>query len=136
MAQINVTIDTRELEREIQRFAERKRAFPMATLASRLDAAVQDLIESEGRGRWDRLKETTLIRHPRRRGGKLLQDTGQLKTMQLSSGPDWAQVTSPAPYAGYHVSGTPDMVRRDFLDLNMSAVLEELAQIIATEIAE
>ena len=60
--------------------------------------------------------------------GKLLQDRGLLANIQSAEGPDWAEAASPAPYAGFHVTGTKWMPPRDWTDVNMDSVLEQFVE--------
>jgi hypothetical protein len=101
-------------------------SYPMALIATDMVGSVDELIDSQGNGEWDPLKDSTIRRHPRRAGGRLLQDIGLLANMQPSDGPDWAEVASPAPYSGYHVTGTRNMAKRDWTDINMDLLLDNI----------
>lgn len=130
---------TTKLEEALTMYARRLNGMPMDILAEGLITAVDDLIQNEGNGQWPDLAPSTLRRHPRRRGGSLLQDTGQLANIQQaagSPGPDWVEVASPAPYAIYHVSqGTRRVIPlRDFLDIDFATVLDDIAVDVMKEI--
>lgn len=134
-----VTVDMGHVERRITALAERFNNIPLAVLASDVQLAVDDLIQSEGvlsGERWQALSDETLRRHPRRIGGLLLQDTGLLANLQTFVGDDFFGVRSPAPYAGYHVTGTKNMPARDFLAVDIATLLGSLAEEIASEIVE
>jgi len=136
MALIDVQFDMRDLEKALGEYTRKIKAVPMNVVAEMLATAIDDEIQSEGRGSWPGFSPNTIKRHPRRAGGSLLQDTGLLANIQKSEGNDWAQATSPAPYAGFHVTGTKNMPARNFLDLNMGEILEEIAAYIADEIVD
>jgi phage gpG-like protein len=98
--------------------------FPMELLAEGLIGAVDDLINSEGNHEWEPLSPNTLKRRPRRRGGQLLLDRGLLANIQPAHGPDWAEAASPAPYAGWHITGTKYLPARDWTAIDLDAVME------------
>lgn len=137
MAAVDPIFVTTALEGVLTGYIRRNRSLSMSTIAAGLITAVDDLIQNEGDGRWPDLAASTIKRHPHRRGGSLLQDTGLLASIQESPdspGPDWVQVESPAPYSWYHVSGTRNMPERDFLLVDFARVLEQAADEIAQEI--
>jgi hypothetical protein len=130
---VNVTVDVDELEAIIKIIDSRSNTVPVSTIAEQMLADIDDLIQSEGGGSWEDFAPATLLRHPRRIGGKLLQDTLELGTIQYEAGlgtfGDYIEVFSPAPYAKYHRTGTKYMPKRDFLDIDMDKSLEEAADI-------
>ena len=131
---------TTHLEETLKAYVRRLDGVPMEVLAEGLITAIDDEIQSEGQGEWPDFAESTLRRHPKRKGGQLLQDTGQLANIQQmpgSPGPDFVEVGSPAPYAIYHTSPKPrkQIPLRDFLDIDMPAVLDGIADDILREIA-
>lgn len=106
--------------------------------------AIDDLIQSQGAGKWKAFSPATLQLHPERRGGKLLQDTGLLANIQTSRGPGFVKLTSPAPYAGFHITGTTQkniyrayaphtMPERDFMDIDYDKAFDELADMVLRE---
>jgi len=146
MGLVNVSVDTSELGRCIEQYSDRIKAVPMAIIGEGLVTAIDDLIQSEGEGRWPGFSPVTLRLHPERRGGKLLQDTGQLANVQITEEtPNSVTVASPAGYAGFHVTGTyqdniynayapHEMPARNFLGINIGNVLDEAAESITDEI--
>jgi hypothetical protein len=110
----------------------------MRVAALALQTAMDDVIDSEGAesesGQWQPFNPNTFKRHPNRIGGKLLQSTGVLANIQTRVRPREAEAYSPAPYAGYHVSGTKYMPKRDFTDVKWGLLLEVIGDSIATEI--
>ena len=123
-----VDVDLSDIQTIFHGIERRVRTFPMSILAEGLSNAIEEEIESEGQGSWERLSPNTLKRRPRRVGGKLLQDRGLLANIQSAEGPDWAEAASPAPYAGFHVTGTKWMPPRDWTDVNMDSVLEQFVE--------
>lgn len=144
---VDVHFDMHELEQVIHRLRENVEETALPIVGETLVTAIDELIQSEGatgtQGKWEPFSPTTFKLHPRRRGGKLLQDTGLLANMQTRIGPDWVEVESPAPYAKYHHTGTrknarPNMgplPQRDYLAVDLDAVLEDAADQIAEVIA-
>lgn len=132
---------TTHLEETLKMYVRRLDGIPMEVLAEGLITAIDDEIQTEGQGEWRDLADSTLRRHPNRKGGQLLQgDTGELANIQhmsSSPGPDFVEVGSPAPYAIYHTSPKPrkQIPLRDFLDIDMAAVMDGIADDILREIA-
>lgn len=129
---------TTELEGVLTGYVRRSRNLSMDSIAEGMITAVDDLIQNEGNGTWADLKPSTLKRHPRRIGGSLLQDSGELAEIQQSPdspGPDWVQIESPAPYGWYHVEGTKHMDARNYLAIDLGRVLEQAAEEIAVEVS-
>lgn len=124
-----IDFDVQELEMRLGEIGARADAFPLSVLSEMLSNAVNDEIETEGRARWVPFAESTLVRHPRRVGGSLLQDTGLLANIQPDEGDDWVEASSPARYAIFHVVGTRNMPKRDFLDIDIDGFLREAAEV-------
>jgi phage gpG-like protein len=146
MPTVSVIFDTHELTNELKKLQQNGINVPLSIISEGLITAIDEEIQSEGRGRWDVFMMTTFDIHPRRMGGKLLQDTGVLASMQSSEGVDWVKVKSPADYSGFHVTGAYQknifrklaphrLPKRDFLLIDLESVLEEAAQAIADEVA-
>ena len=145
MASVDVQFDMTEVNAILKKMGSRPRQIPMSLLGEGLVEAIDDLIESEGDGQWDPLSATTLKLHPRRQGGKLLQDTGLLSNIQqMRTGADFVEVGSPAPYAFFHVSGAQqdniyltfaphELPKRDFLAIDIQKVLEETGELVIQE---
>ena len=147
MAAVSVLFDTQEITRELKRLGAKIQNVPMSIISEALIAAIDDEIQSEGRGRWPVFSPVTLKLHPRREGGRLLQDTGLLANMQSTEGSNWVKVKSPARYSGFHVTGTTQrniyrilaphtMPKRDFLDIDLPRVLGEAVESILTEVTD
>lgn len=107
---------------------------PLSAVGTLLQNAIDDLIESEGNGKWPKLAPSTLKRRPRRKGGRLLQDRGFLNKIQVETGRNWVSAGSPVDYAIYHVTGTRNMPQRDFLDIDMDQFVEDAGNLIAADI--
>lgn len=140
MADVQVTIDARELERLLERFNRQvngRISSTMAIVAENLVAAVSDRFESAGDGEWPELAESTL--RSRRGGGsgaQILVDTGRLAgSIRGDSGADFAEATSDVAYAIYHVTGTSRMPRRDPFDVS-DAVLNAQQDLIVDALLE
>lgn len=81
----------------------------MSVIAEDLVAAVSDEFESEGRGKWAPLAESTLAKRRKRgRGAKILQDTGRWAgSHHPVYGDDFAEAATDVSYAVFHVSDAP-----------------------------
>lgn len=138
---VDVEVDVKEVEKILKRYTIRTSNLDMSIAALALETAISDVIDSEGRlsnrGRkWNKLKQSTLERRPRRIGGMLLQDTGLLKAIE-SRVEDWAAFAfSPAPYAKFHVTGAKrtKMVKRDYTDVRWGPLLEDVADSLLMEV--
>jgi phage gpG-like protein len=133
---VNVEFDMQDLIDKLDYYKVKAESFPMSLISEGLVEAIDDEIQSEGQGTWDPFATSTLIRHPRRVGGTLLQDTGLLANIQADEGTDWAEAYSPAPYAKWHVGGTSKMPKRNFLDINLDDVLEQMAEVLVHEVVK
>jgi phage gpG-like protein len=142
---VTVNVDMRKLQKALRDFDQRADAVNVeGIVAETVLTAMDDLMESNGNGQWPPFSEVTLRVHPRRVGGELLRDTGLLAAFQPSSGPGWAEVRSPAPYAEYHQKGTKKtrglvysddgIPKRDFTGIDMKATLDEACTAIAEAI--
>lgn len=139
MDSVKAIFTTTSLEDVLIAYVRRTESLPLDIITEGLVTAIDDVIQSEGYGEWPDLAPSTLRRHPRRRGGQLLQDTGQLANIQHmpgSPGPDFVEVGSPAPYAIYHTSKQKRSVipLRDFLDIDMTTVLDGIGDDIMKEL--
>ena len=128
MPPVIVHVDVSDINDIFEGMAQRVEAYPMALISEGLATAVDDLIQAEGDGQWAPLSPNTLRRRPRRKGGMLLQDYGLLADIQTREGGDWAEAWSPAPYAGFHITGTEWMPERDWTDIPMASVLEQFTE--------
>ena len=117
-------IDVSDVIRLLEDIGHEVETYPMELIAEGLVGAVDDVIASEGGGEWEPLSPNTLKRRPRRIGGQLLQDRGLLANIQPAHGPDWAEAASPAPYGGFHITGTRFMPARDWTDIDLDTVME------------
>jgi len=134
---VNPIFVTSDLEGRLLGYIRRENQLSMKVIAQGIITAVDDLIQNEGGGEWEGLSDATIARHPRRKGGSLLQDTGLLANVQATGfGADWVEVESPAPYSFYHVEGTRHMPARNFLDIDLGLVLEQTADEIGQEISK
>lgn len=147
MSRVDISVDMSELQGELSKIGDRvDLALPI--IGEVLVTAIDELIQSEGaagtEGEWEPFSPVTFKIHPRREGGKLLQDTGELANMQTEIGPDFVEVFSPAPYAGYQMDGVdPNPIpefgpipARDPFAIDLDDVLGEACQLIEEVIAE
>jgi phage gpG-like protein len=130
-----ISIDAKELEQALARYSVKARAIRMSIFEGILLNAVDEVFQTKGYNRWPELSPSTLARHPRRQGGKLLQDTGLLSNIQTRSGALWAEAESPAAYGIYHVTGTKHMPARDYLNVKEGEMLETMARVVLAQIA-
>jgi len=133
-----VEFNTDELERAVEGIGARAGSIPLGDIAEELKIGIDDVLQAEGAiaggTKWDPLSPNTVKRHPRRAGRPLLQATSTLANIQTRTGPNFAEASSPARYAGFHVSGTSRMVKRDFLAIDLAATLEIMGDIILQDI--
>jgi len=136
MPSVEVTVDTSDLEAELQRrFGDKVKNLPMHTYSGLLIGAVDEMFETSGaagsEGEWEPLSMATLQRRPNRAGGQLLIDSGAMAAVQVFSvDADSVTIGSQTAYSGFHVDGTQNMARRDFFALNFPKVLDELADMM------
>lgn len=143
---IDVKIDASDLEKRLKKYALRDRNIDMSIAVQAMDAAMSDVISSEGakgnQGKWKPFSPVTFKIHPKRIGGQLLQDTGILAAFDFDIKPREAEVYSPAPYAKHHVKGTKRkdgteyMPRRDFTDVKWGPLLEDIADSMMVEVVK
>jgi len=145
MSVVDVHFDMSELERAIGSIYDQIQDVALPIIGETISSAVDEVIQSEGaagfRGPWPPFSLTTFKIHPRRIGGKLLQDTGLLASIQIDTGPDWVEVASPAPYAAAQQEGVAanplpgcgPIPPRDFMAIYLEDVLEEAATSILEE---
>lgn len=135
MGTVTCEVDMGEVVKAVRDVESRAQGEPLQVYAEDIKAAVDDLIQAEGaidgREKWESLSPATLHLYPKRVGGKILQSSGLLANIQTAVGQDWFGVRSPAPYAGFHVTGTRRygrayMPKRDFLDVDMGELLDQL----------
>ena len=136
---VSVRIDTDELVAKLDRMGANSKNLPLDAFAALAIAEVDDVIQSEGvkgtDGQWDPLSSETLRRWPRRRGGKLLQDTGALANIQVAKVEEQSfTLASPKDYAKFHVTGTRNMPKRDFFALDFASLMEQFGELALEEI--
>lgn len=146
METIGAKVDVVDFRRVLHRFEERNKNLPMTQLAEAFVGAVDDMFESEGasgtEGKWQPMAQATVDRHPRRAGGRLLQDTGATANIQIKGPKGGSQGTkasgftlvSPTAYSRYLVDGTEHMPARDFFALRFNDVMDEFADDVLQEL--
>lgn len=140
MAEIDIKVDSGDLGRAIHAMSNRVKNIPMDLLGQMLVNAVDEMFETEGAagtaGQWKPLRESTIARNPRRAGGQILQATGAMANIQVKEVSEYSvTVESPTAYAAWHLSGTKDMVARDFFALQFDKVLGEMGDLVLQEFA-
>jgi phage gpG-like protein len=143
---VKVRFDTSGLEDALKHYEKNAQSFPISIVGDTIATAMDNLIDAGGRIRWEPFRPLTLELHPRRAGGQLLRDKGELASFQMDEGPDWVEVLSPAPYGVFHQQGTSKvrgwvhsdrgMTARDFTDIDMGSALGEAINLITAEITE
>lgn len=128
-----VTFDMGGMYDALGRMEKRERSIPMDHFATYLMSAVDDVIQSEGKagsdGAWAPFSPRTFKIHPRRIGGKLLQDTGALANVQVIDVQAQSVTVASIPfYAKFHQTGTKWMPKRDPFAVNFPKLLEEIAE--------
>jgi hypothetical protein len=135
---VQIRIDLSSINKVLHDYNSRAQNLPTAFISQVLASEIEDVISTQGgagtEGKWDPFQESTLERHPRRRGGTLLQDTGLLANIQGSHDSLSGTAESPARYAGWHVTGTSKMERRNFLAIDIARVSETISDYMLTEI--
>lgn len=134
----DITIDTSEIERVFRSMGSRAARPPMNLVAEELKVAVDDVLQAQGAigggKQWDGFRPSTLRRNPRRQGGMLLQRTGLLANFQTRHGTNFAEIRSPASYAGFHITGTRNMAQRDFFAIDWDKTLELMGNVVLDDI--
>lgn len=99
-----------------------------------LVSAVHQQFESEGGGKWEPLKESTLNnRRLRGRGAKILQDSGIFAgSIMPNVGADFAEAYTNVPYSVFHTSDEPRTVipYRNPFDIDQEAALDEMVRLV------
>lgn len=132
--------DVSALVRELDGYEQRLKNLPLDVFGMLLVAKVDEMFQSEGaagsEGPWEPLSPATLKRHPHRRGGLLLQDTGATAAGVHSDerGMDVFLIASTAQ-SRFILDGTEHMPARDFFALNFPRVLDELGELVLEELA-
>lgn len=109
----------------------------MSIVAAALSTEIDDIIDSEGakggsHTKWKDLSESTLSNR-RGQGAGMLQVSGLLASIQTRVTQQTARAASPAPYAGFHITGTVSHVARDFMDVDDARLLEEIGRDVLME---
>jgi phage gpG-like protein len=131
-----VQIDASQLRRLMEDFEDAAERLPelMPAVAEVLVSAVSQEFETEGRGRWQKLADSTLESRRRRgRGAKILQDSGIFAgSIMPYVEHDLAEAFTNVPYAIFHTSDEPRTVipYRNPFDIDMEAAQEEMVRIV------
>jgi len=132
-----VKFDEREFRRRLEAFQAKAKSLGELSgeISQMLLLAVEDEFDSQGGGEWEPFAASTLKRHPRRAGGKLLQDTTEMiGSIKPESDSESASVVTTNPYAGYHVEGTKYMPARDFTDIDYDELGMQIGDLLLKEI--
>jgi hypothetical protein len=138
-ADVDIRLDVDELKARLNRMSANAATLPMDAFAAMVVADVDDMFQTQGAsgsdGEWAPFQRATLIRHPRRIGGMLLQDTGATANIQVAEVTEQSfRVRSPTAYAGFHVRGTRFMEKRNFFALNFPDLLERMSELALEEL--
>jgi hypothetical protein len=134
----DVEIDATDMLEELSGYEDVLKNLPMEVYGMLLVSKVDEMFQSQGAagtdGAWDPLMASTLKRHPRRRGGMILQDTGATAAgVYAEQVGHTMQLMASTHQSRYLLGGTENMVKRDFFALNFAAVLEELGEMVVQE---
>lgn len=144
----NVRLDMSKLEKVLEDLDARSRAIGIEDIAAQaLITKIDDLLDSQGNGNWPGFSPVTLVLHPKRVGGMLLQHNNELGAIQARSWPGLAVAESPAPYAHYQQEGTARLrgwvhsddhgiPARDFMDIDLPETMEEICMSVVDGIVE
>lgn len=133
-----VELDVSDLLEELDGYEEVLKNLPMEVYGMMLVSKVDEMFQTQGGagtdGVWEPLRASTLRRHPRRKGGQILQDTGATAAGIYAEEVGFTmQLMASTKQSRYLLSGTENMVKRDFFALNFSKVLEELGEMVVQE---
>lgn len=133
--EVDVRVDTSQLESRIRRFQARTKNLPMDLIGQLFVNESEEMFETEGAsgedGPWAPLAESTIARQPRRAGGLILQDTGVTANVQVMEVGEFSvTIGSPSEWSGFHIDGTADMPQRDFFAFRFSKVLDEAGDLV------
>lgn len=137
MALFDVDVDVTGLEQQLKKLERRGGDLSptMAIVAEMLVAGVSDEFETEGRGRWPGLADSTL-RSRRGSTAKILQDSGIFAgSIEPTSGPTWAEAGTGVDYAIHHVYGAPgaNIPQRNPFDID-DAIFDDAIRLILARI--
>jgi len=138
-ADVDIRINVDELVAKLTRMSANAATLPMDAFAAMMVADVDDLFQSQGKtgtdGEWAPFRPATLLRHPRRIGGMLLQDTGATANIQVTEVTQQSvTIRSPTSYAGFHVTGTRSMAKRNFFAINYPDLVERMSELAIEEL--
>lgn len=132
-------IEFREVQNALSLLRTRGERVPQemtGAIAASLHAAVLEVFETEGYGRWPGFWwEPGPKPKGRRWDGRtprLLQDTGLLASVNMDHDADTAEVYTDVPYAKYHASRLPRRVipLRDFFDIDREAFEQDVVDML------
>ena len=108
---INIEIDTSKVLKHFERLRDKleNQTPVMATISKKMEEAVTENFEQQGRPKWAPLSPLTLERREKEghSGKPILHNSGTLKTMiEADYGPDYAVVGTNSPYAAIHQFGS------------------------------
>lgn len=105
-------------------------------IAEGLVTAVVDEFETEGRGRWQPLAQSTIRKRRQRQPTgsipMLIDTTNLVGSITAYSNARLAEAFTNVPYSGYHTSKRPRRVLplRDFTDIDLEDAQDEAAELI------
>lgn len=134
-----IELDVSDLIDVIDVYEMRLKNLPMDLYAQMLLSKVDEMFQTQGasgtEGVWQPLSESTLRRHPRRRGGMVLQDTGAMAAGNMAETREFdIQINNAKAYARWHLGGTDRMVQRDFFAINYAQALDEIGDLVVQEL--
>ena len=125
----------RDFTKEIHVFGEQAAGIDLKFLRDDVLESIMIMFNTEGHGTWEPLAQGT-IRKKRNPGAPILQDTGAMKSSVFGEySSDEVVIYVGTPYARFHITGTKNMPKRDFSDVNIEEIISYATGQIAEEIS-
>jgi phage gpG-like protein len=136
-----VNVDASAISAEIGKLARRAKNLRgvMRNAALLLVEEVDDMFETSGHGKWQDFSENTKRARGAMSSAKLLLDTGAMAaSITPYSDANSAEAFTNDPKAKFHVSDKPRtrLPKRDFFDIDLERVTDEVSKLLVVEIAE
>jgi phage gpG-like protein len=132
---MSVEFNMSDLYNEVVIMGEHAAAVDLKFLRDDILESIIIQFETEGHGSWEHLSPHTLRRKKNPAAGILI-DTGAMKRSifgEYSS--DELVISVGVPYARYHMTGTKNMPKRNFSDINLEEIIAYATGTIIEDIA-
>jgi len=120
---VSVFFDMSDLYKEVRLMGEDAASIDLAFLRDDVMESIMIQFDTEGHGSWAPLSPNTLKKKKNPAAGTLV-DTGAMKRSifgEYSS--DEVVISVGVPYAKYHMTGTKNMPKRNFSDINLEEII-------------